>query len=345
MSEEKKPKASAKVRWAARLFILLFCLGLGEVGARIAGHKPWNPNEGRNELFIVVPGPSQFLPDEEIGHSLNPGMHMITYGYGTALSTHLDRYRRLTRPYDMPPPAADAKTLWFFGDSFTYGGSISDQEAYPYRVQVKHPELSVVDYAFPGQSTVQTLLLLKKLLSSGVKPPTVAFMGYASFHDGRTLMARGNMKGWHYYRTRYPNFPAARLEDGQLVIKWIPMYYDALPLEEHSALVNLFSVYYNKADVVRKHGREVAQALIEQIDALCKANGTRFVLLGVGDDARSRLVIDWASAKGIQSADISVNLTKPENIVYGDGHPSGKATIEMTEKLEPVIAKALASLP
>lgn len=336
------PQPPRAVKWAVRLFVVLVCLGLAEVGARMGGHRPWQPDKGRIEMFIVIPGPTMFSRDEDVGHALEPGMHMITYAYNTCLATHLDKYRRLTRPYDMPPPPADAKTLWFVGDSYTYGGSISDQQAYPYRVQEKHPELDVTNYAWPGQSTIQTLLLLKKLVADGKKPPSVLFLGYASFHDGRTLMARGNKKAWHPYRTRYPTFPAARLDDGKLITEWVKIDYPALPFEGVSGLMNLVAVYYNKADVVLHHGKEVSQAVIREIDRFSKDNGTRFVLLGVHNSARTKEMVQWGAQQGMQSADISVDESKPENVIYGDGHPSGKATIEFAQKLEPVIAEALA---
>jgi hypothetical protein len=339
------PRPSAKVRWIVRLFVLVFCLGLAEVAARLGGHRPWDPEASLEKRMIVVPGPALFSRDEDVGHALMPGMHMVTYGYSTNLATHLDKYRRLTRPYDMPPPAPDAKSLWFFGDSYTYGGSISDNEAYPYRVQVKHPELNVVDYAWPGQSSIQTVLLLKKLLASGEKPPNVAFMGYASFHDGRTLMARGNRKAWHPYRSRYPTFPAARLEDGKLVTKWVKVDYDPLPLEQYSAFMELVATYYNKADVVLSHGKEVSQGVIQELNDLCKEHGIHFVLLGIHNSARTKEMVQWASSKGIHAADISGDESKPENVVYGDGHPSGKATLQFAEKLDPVIKEALAAKP
>lgn len=338
--EAGSPPVSGKVRWIARLLVLLVCLGLAEIATRAAGHRPWQPERGSQDNFKVVPGPSMFSRDDDLGHALEPGKQSITWGNNTWVATHLDKYRRITRPSELGPPPAGAKSLWFFGDSFTYGGSINDEEAYPYRVQGKHPELDVVDYAWPGQSTVQTLLLMKKLFASG-KVPDVAFVGYASFHDGRTLMARGNRKAWHPYRGRYPTFPAARLEGGKLVVEQVKVDYDPLPLEEYSALMDLLAVYYNKADVVLSHGQEVSQAVIEAIDGLCKEKGVRFVLLGIHYSARTKDVIRWAAGKGMQSADISVDESKPENVVKGDGHPSGHATEQFADKLDPVIQAAL----
>lgn len=349
--EEKAPAPDAapitpsrKVRWIARLSLLVVCLGLAEIATRASGHRPWQPDRGSQDSFKVTPGPSMFSRDDEIGHALEPGKQTITWGTNSWTATHLDKYRRITRPEGTPAAPEGAKTLWFFGDSFTYGGSINDEESYPYRVQGKHPELAVTDYAWPGQSTIQTLLLMKKLFASD-KPPSVAFMGYASFHDGRTLMARGNKKAWHPYRTRYPTFPAARLEGDKLITEWVKIDYDPLPLEQYSALMDLVSVYYNKADVVLRHGKEVSQAVIAEIDTLCKEKGVRFVLLGIHNSARTKEVIAWAAGKGMQSADISVDEQKPENVVKGDGHPSGNATVQFAEKLEPVIKEALAARP
>lgn len=338
------PAVSPRIRWMARLFVLVVCLGLAEIAARVAGFRPWNPDKGNQESFKVVPGPAMFSRDDEIGHALEPGRQTIMWGKNTWVATHLDKYRRLTRPDTMPPPPPGAKTLWLFGDSFTYGGSINDEETYPYRVQAKHPELSVVDYAWPGQSSIQTLLLMKKLLASQ-KPPDVAFMGYASFHDGRTLMARANRRSWHPYRSVYPTFPAVRLEGGQLVTKWVPVDYDPLPLEKYSGLMALMAQYYNKADVLLNHGQEVSEGVIEQINAFCKERGVRFVLLGVHNSSRTKDVIRRAASKGIQSADISVNEQDPQNVVLGDGHPNGNGARQFAEKLEPVIAEALAPRP
>jgi hypothetical protein len=48
-------------------------------------------------------------------------------------------------------------------------------------------------------------------------------------------------------------------------------------------------------------------------------------------------MLQWATSQGIQSLDISVDQSIPENVVPGDGHPSAKANVHFAAKIETIL--------
>src|SRR5262249_25567769 len=118
-------------------------------------------------------------------------------------------------------------------------------------------------------------------LPKAAKKPRFAFLGYASFHDGRNMMLRGNHRAWITNPMREPEMPATWLEKGELRRKMVKLHYDEWPLERYSALVARASEAYNKSQVITHGAARVSQALILRFSELCKQNGVTFVLLGV----------------------------------------------------------------
>ena len=318
------------------LLVPTICFGVGEVVARIAGLKPWDPTVGRLNSDIR-PGGTLFAPHPKLGYALLPGQFTVKQSKITWTVTQPSALHRVVRPAGAAPEGRDA--IWFFGDSVTYGWGLDDDVTYPWLIQQKHPELEVVNFAVGGYSTLQSLIELEETLAAGEKPPRVAVIAYASFHDGRNARLRGNRKSWIYYVAQYPEFPAAQLEEGKLKYGMVKLEYTPWPLEEHSALVNFLEEKSNEIQVITSGAQRVSQAIVLRFSELCKQHGIELVFAGIYRDARTVSMMQWAEAQGIRALDISVDPTNTENILPGDGHPGPKANVEFASKLEPILPK------
>jgi hypothetical protein len=318
------------------LIVLTICFGVGEIAARIAGLKPWDPQAGRLNQDIR-PGGTLFAPHPKLGYALLPGQFTIKQSQFSWTVTQPSALHRVTRPDGAAPEGRDA--IWIFGDSFTYGMGVDDDATYSWLIQQKHPEIEVVNFGVGGYSTLQSLIELEETLAAGVKPPRVAVIAYSSFHDGRNALLRGNRKSWIPYVERYPEFPAAQVEEGKLKYGMVKLEYTPWPLEERSALVNFIEEKSNKAQVITSGAQRVSQAIVLRFADLCKQHGIAFVFAGIYRDARTSSMVQWAEAQGIRALDISVDYTRPENVLPGDGHPSPKANVAFANSLEPILPK------
>lgn len=318
------------------LLVLTICFGVGEVVARIAGLKPWDPKAGRLNLDIQ-PGGTLFAPHPKLAYALLPGQFTVKQSKIRWTVTQASTLHRVTRPAGAAAEGRDA--VWIFGDSFTYGAGLDDNATYTWLIQQKHPELEIVNFGIGGYSTLQSLIELEETLAAGEKPPRVAVIAYSSFHDGRNALLRGNRKSWIPYVERYPEFPAARLEEGKLKYGMVKLEYTPWPLEEYSALLNFIEEKSNKLQVITSGAQRVSQAIVLRFSELCKQHGIEFVLAGIYRDVRTASMVQWAQSQGIRALDISVDYTNTENILPGDGHPSPKANVEFANNLEPILPK------
>jgi hypothetical protein len=320
------------------IMLLLGCCA-GEVGLRLAGRRAWNP-QAREMAQSVEPGGTLYQPDPDLGYALLPGgPYTVAQQRVTWHATHVAPGHRATRPADAAAPAPGAAGVWIFGDSFTYGWAIEDDQTYAWRLQQRHPEWDVTNFGTGGYATVHGLVQLERELAAGRKPAVVV-VAYGSFHDGRNAHLAQNRKGWIYNTPKYPALPRAWLEKGQLRTGMTTIRYDTWPLERHSALVNWLHDKWNKVEILSSHPEEISKAVIRRMSEICAQHGVAFVLAGILDNQRTRDVLAWAGQQGMTTVEIAVPLT-PANQVPGDGHPNAGAHAQYADKLEPVIQNKL----
>ncbi|MBK8256607.1 MAG: SGNH/GDSL hydrolase family protein [Polyangiaceae bacterium] len=326
--------------------VFLLCFGLGEVGARVLGKKPWSnsPRAGKLAVFEVEPGGTIYSPHPTLGFALLPGKFTVKQSKVTWHVTNLTSTHRVTRPEGSPSPEGKPG-VWVFGDSYTYGWAVDDENTYSWKLQEQHPELHVTNFGVGGFSTLQSMIELEDALAEvdagKLAAPRVVTLGYASFHDGRSAMLRQNRKSWIPYVSQYPKFPRAWLTDGKLNHALEPLEYDPWPFQQTSALVNVIEEGYNKFTVLSSGAKSIAMAILTRFFELCQKRNITFVLAGINMDGRTAATLQWAAEKGMVTIDMSLDHTKPENVVPGDGHPSPKVHAHYAETLGGVITKAL----
>jgi hypothetical protein len=323
---------SRRKRVAFSLFCALLAIAavcvVGEIAARVAGHKPWDKplySPIENRLIRVE-------ADDELGYRLRPGAFAVSYRDGyEARSTHSPDGHRVTRAQDRDETGPPKKAIWVLGCSFTYGQSLNDEETYPWLLQEMMPGQRIVNFGTVGYSNVQSLIQLKRALTGGAKPAVIV-LAYASFHDERN----STLRSWRKWKQ--PGFIqpyAAFGPDGDLQYFIEPIQYTPFPLMRYSALMHFFEETYDRQEAVWLRSHDVSKAIVREFASVARANGIRFVVAGIGHDALTAEMLDFCKVEGIMTVDISVDLTDPQNVnlPHDELHPSPRANRIYAERL------------
>ena len=156
-----------------------------EIVLRMKGWHPWDPGE----LDVVVePGARLYTNHPALGYVHLPGQYRITLNHSyTFRATYGDDGLRVTHPpVEASSASGDKEEIWIFGCSFTDGWSLNDEETYAWLLQEKLPAYEVRNFGVDGYGNLQALIQLKEALRAGRRPPRVAVVTYASFHDRET---------------------------------------------------------------------------------------------------------------------------------------------------------------
>jgi hypothetical protein len=315
-------------------FAAVNVLVFGELGLRLAGMGPWEPPE----LGVTVePGGRFFEADDELGFRMLPGEFAVTLATGYRFEvTHDERGLRPTRPAEATPPT-DAPALWTLGCSFTHGWTIDDHETWPWLLAAAHPEREVLNLGVDGYGTLQSKLLLERMLAQADAPPAVVVLAYASFHDVRNTFVRLRRKDAAPANQLGPlTQPYARLEpDGQLTVAMAEVVYEEWPLMRSSAVVHALEQAWNDLEESRAASPVVSWLLILDLARICEETGVTFVVAGMIDDGFTAAMGDRCREVGIPFVDASVDLTDPAmtNLPH-DAHPSAAAAARYAEAID-----------
>jgi lysophospholipase L1-like esterase len=337
------PVRSALATAALALAALALGLAAAESIARARGRRPWTPDPVAPP---VEPGGSLYVADPLLGFALRPGGFRVTLAGGLRFrATHDALGHRITRPVSQGDATTSGAEIWIFGDSFSYGWSVSDDESYPWLLQSALPRHRVTNFAVGGYGTLQSLLQLEAALRSGQSPALVV-LAHNFFHDSRNTFSslrRREVVPWN--RLGPILHPAARLgPDGALVIGNAPVEYAELPLMRRSALANLAATAWDLLDDRRLRGHEVTRALVARFIAVAHAHGATVVFTTLEASPANEPILAFAASQGARAADVSLDLRirANTNLPY-DGHPSALAQRRTAKRLAPVLREALAA--
>jgi len=320
------PRAHARALATAALACasLALALAAAEAIARARGFAPWTPDPGE---VRVEPGGSLYLPDPALGWRLRPGAYRVTLATGLVFhATHDAAGHRVAAPEgEAGEPAR--RELWVFGDSFSYGWSVDDAQAYPWLLQRAFPHHRVVNFAVGGYGTLQALLELRAALREAPAPDLVV-LGHNFFHDSRNTFSRlraREVAPWN--RLGAIEHPWARLSaDGALGLGSSPVAYREVPGMRWSALANLVATGWDLVDERRLRGPEVTRELVRRFSAEALAAGAPVLVVTLEASPANEALLAAARAFGAYAADVSVDLRVRANTNRpGDGHPSALA--------------------
>ena len=308
-----------------------------EIVLRTRGWHPWDPGE----LDVAVePGGRLYAKHPSLGYVHLPGQYTITLNHSYAFrATYGDDGLRITHPPREASPAAttDKEEIWIFGCSFTDGWSLNDEETYAWVLQEKLPAYEVRNFGVDGYGNLQALLQLREALASKRKPPRVAVLTYASFHDQRNTFLRSWRKiSVPYNKLVSPFQPYARLgPDNQLQFFTGPVEYAEFPLMRRSAFAHFIETRYNLWEDSFYRSNLVSRAVLREFAEICRRNHITLVVAGIYKDETTLEVLRDGEKEGWLVTDISVDLRAAENMnLPHDSHPSPLANRQYAQKLE-----------
>ena len=308
-----------------------FCVAEGAL--RILGYEPWHAGDIGTE-DIRVDGEMRYsVVDSSLGHTIMQGNITVTMPSGLRFSaTHCDNRSRITHPTTREIHGPE---IWTLGCSFTYGWAVDDTESYPWKLQDLTPGYEIVNFGISGYGTLQSLMRFQKNLRT-MKPPHIVILGYVPWQEERNSLSRSWKKNLSAYRElSFMEHPFGSLdEDGELRIARAPIHYAGLPLIQKSAFLNLLDDFVNTIDLHRNGGYELTSAILDTFSMTARRAGSIPIIAFMMDDPVSRRLFNHCRERGIRSADISVDLSNPENSLLPlDPHPSARAHQEYAEKI------------
>lgn len=324
--------------------LVLFAAFVAEVGARIKGFRPWREPQFN---VVVEPGGRFYKLHPTLGYSSIPGKFKVTLdGTYTFEATNLDNSLRVTRPPG-DRPASGRKGIWIFGDSITYGWSVSDQDTYCWLLQAALPDYEVVNFGVNGYGTLQSLIQLRDALKNGSEPQVV-ILAYAPWQDMRNTFIRTRRKMVAAAAFLGPvNQPYARLgSESQLDVFTDTLAYREFPLMRYSAFIHALEETYDKYEERHSQSHEITKVIIKQISDLCLAHGIKFVVARLTTDPISSDMLAYCGREKITTADAWVDLSiKENNNLPYDSHPSAIAHRQYARKLESFLRGSVLEKP
>jgi hypothetical protein len=326
-------------RGRQRLFIvfavglgLVLAVGVAEIALRIFPviRKP-------QQLDILIePGGKYQTPDPELGFKPLPGRYKALFDHRYPwILTNLPDTTRITKPperYTVDPPKPG---IWVFGCSFTQGWGLNDEDTMPWKLQERVPDHDVVNFGVGGYGTLQSLLQYRRALNDRPKPPQIAMLVYADFHDQRNVRT----DAWRDANFSYERFgttaqPYARLDwSGGLRYEWGTGEVPLMSLRARSAAFNVAVIGYGRIRERFLRSHRVSELIIEQFIDLSRTHGVTFVLAGIWPSDSTRETLRHFAARGVSTVDISNDQNDQRNLIPYDGHPSAFANEQSAEKL------------
>jgi len=179
--------------------------------------------------------------------------------------------------YEKPPGTLRILT---FGDSFTFGDEVSDNETWTYYLEKLLPGSEVINFGVHGYGHDQMLLYLQE---EGIKyHPDIVILGFLSFDMQRNVISfrdyakpRFVLDGGHLVLT---NTPVPRIEETLAREPWHSKFLDLLTM--------LRSRYRERSGELKSEMEQVTVALLDEIANTIRAAGAMpiFVYLPCCDE-------------------------------------------------------------
>jgi len=312
----------------------MLALLLAEGGARLLGYRPWQVKQAD---VVVEPGGKFFRAHPSLGYTHLPGQFKVAInGSFVFRATNLENTLRVTHSLESYSSQSPGKEIWVFGDSVTYGWSVSDEESYAWLLQSALKDYEVVNFGVSGYGNIHSLIQLREALGSR-RPPELVVLAYASWMDVRNTFIRGRRKALVTSKNLGPvNQPYARLSaDGRPEIFMDTVEFKEFPLMRRSALMHALEEAYDRYEERHARSHEVTHAIFKEIIELCRERRIELVVAALTSDAVTSGLLEYCRQEGVRTADLFVDMTvKENNNLPFDSHPSALAHRQYAQKLE-----------
>ncbi len=242
----------------------------------------------------------------------------------------LDDYGRRITPQRKNPK----QNILMFGDSYTLGENINDQETSPYQLGLLRGQTQVINFGLAGGSPNEVLYELAndpgKRLGGIAKVPTTVLYSYIDHHLER-LICRSNCL--RSERNWWSNRPYYELENGQLTFKGFfntdrvlrNQIYNVL---NSSAVIRFFNIIWPLQFTQKDFDLFAEVVLAAKNKASERFTDVDFylVLYPGSSEVYSHQVRQACEERGIKVLDYSrikpALATNNNHEIPGDGHPS-----------------------
>lgn len=275
---------------------------------RYLGHIPGDHSDASWRLRWIERhrGPAEInfpfdVYDPVRGWALRPALRDLPVFDGKTLSSNSKGIRgNAEYSYRKSP---EAPRIGVFGDSFTFGDEVSDEETFSHRLGQLLPGTEVLNFGVHGYGDDQALLYLQQ---EGMKyHPDLVILGFVFADVERNVLA--------FRDYAKPRFVLAR---GKLVLENtpVPSIDDVLRAERYrlrfvDAVTILYQEMMWRSGIAERHACELTTAILEEMRRTVEAAGGRMlaVYLPVVDEIN----------------DASPGLTKGEQYFFGSCRADG----------------------
>lgn len=316
------------------LFVSIFCLTITLIEAFFWAIMP-------EDDYIRTQEKSFWKPHPITGYQLNDdGVYPLTYSFHNGapplrVQATLAEGRRYT-----PMSEEDRnKFAVFFGDSFTFGTGVNDNETLPFYFGQVSPEYRPYNYGFPGGS-VQNMyckLLTRELQREIKEPGGFAFYWFFGFHTIRVVGGMPAFNKWTDVTACFEvrNDHLTYMGNFREVHPYRSLLYDLVYMSNTCRYANFFlPLWYSQKDfeVTARMLLESARLFKEQFPA------SEFIILFWDDRTPYTPVKDRVETKGIRTLSVKEFLGGVDNPlelkeILPDGHLTGEGYKRIAEEL------------
>lgn len=266
-------------------YFLLFLISIFilESLLRLAGFKPWK-SEFKDHQSI-------FEFDSKLGWISKEGEYLIN----SSDSAKMNKFtieKRSNRSSGKPKENT-RKEVVLIGGSFTQGAGVSDEETFAHHLQILLPKHKILNFGQAGYSTIQSFLLLNRILKPNDKKSVVIY-GFITHHLRRNV-ARGEwleilQKSTNTGFTRKPSIPFGVIDKRDNLIIKPRTSYLTLPLREKSSLITVVEKVYMKQTTRyrKKYQKKVFLKTVLEMRAIAKKNNNEFIVVNLGLDKKDQ---------------------------------------------------------
>jgi hypothetical protein len=230
----------------------------------------------------IEPSPSE-QADAELGYKPLPGRYRVTFSSSVHGSSNWSHLRvNMTQMSDGTRWTGQCEsnsraTVYVFGDSFTAGFGVNDEQTFSFLLQQARKDLCVKLFAVEGYGMTQSFILFNKLHNQ-IKPSDRIVLGYGDMLDDRTMVNPSRLREIEdWFKQKYQ-----RLPDNVMLPRAALDAKGAIRISYVQQRCHENGGYCDQTDPTQDEMTRVTAALINQITELSDApvyllhfNGTK----------------------------------------------------------------------
>jgi len=285
------------------LFFVIIALAIAEGGLRLAGFQPWLLEPIEDEITWKPNCP--WNQDSISGIKLSKGDYKVTYNnQHTILLTNNEAGYRITSSDSIAANSTNKTRIKVFGDSFTQGCGLNNDETFCWLLQQKLPNCAVYNYGGPGYAIANIFSQMTK--AHQPDSGDIYVFAYSTAQDYR--FSHSVMKSLCTRPDLWEKVGILKL-NSDLSTEFSPYHYEMWVLSPYSALVNLSENYWNDFLDARqsKQAHQISRLAVSYLNDYCKQRGAIFLLAAI-DQVGAGDMLDHCKKQGIAYTDISVDV-------------------------------------